>query len=110
MTGLVAIVGIFALAVSEYNKASDVATAVGSVSGVIAALVGAYFGIRGTTVAQAQAMEMMASHLTARPQATSAKASPARVVPAAGRATPAEPSEPAPGREDPPDQGDAGAG
>lgn len=63
IAGLFAIVGIFALAVGEYDKASDVATAVGSVSGVIGALVGAYFGIRGTTVAQAQAMEMMSAHL-----------------------------------------------
>jgi hypothetical protein len=57
IAGLVSIVGIFVAAVLTYSAASDVATATASVSGVIAALVGAYFGIRGATLAQKQANE-----------------------------------------------------
>jgi hypothetical protein len=52
MAGLVAVVTIFVVAVLHYNTAAEVTTAVGAVSGVIAALVGAYFGIRGATLAQ----------------------------------------------------------
>jgi hypothetical protein len=55
ITGLVAIVAVFIFAVLEYKTAAEVTTAVGAVSGVIAALVGAYFGIRGATLAQANA-------------------------------------------------------
>jgi hypothetical protein len=61
LAGIAAIVGIFAIAVTTYGKASDVATAVASVSGVIAALVGAYFGIRGSSLAQGKAMEMVST-------------------------------------------------
>lgn len=52
IAGLLAITAIFVVAVLHYKKASDVATAVGAASGVIGALVGAYFGIRGATLAQ----------------------------------------------------------
>jgi hypothetical protein len=52
IAGLVAVVVIFVVAVLRYNTAAEVTTAVGAVSGVIAALVGAYFGIRGATLAQ----------------------------------------------------------
>ncbi len=52
VAGVFAIVVIFGIAVARYKEASDVATATASVSGVIAALVGAYFGIRGATLAQ----------------------------------------------------------
>jgi len=55
ITGLVAIVVVFGIAVLRYSTAADVTTAVGAVSGVIAALVGAYFGIRGATLAQTNA-------------------------------------------------------
>jgi hypothetical protein len=55
MAGLTAIVAVFVVAVLHYKAASDVATAVGAVSGVIAALVGAYFGIRGAILAQGNA-------------------------------------------------------
>jgi hypothetical protein len=55
IAGLFAIVVVFVVAVLEFSKAADVATAIGSVSGVIAALVGAYFGIRGATLAQSNA-------------------------------------------------------
>src|SRR5438477_199711 len=55
ITGLVAIVAVFILAVLQYKTAAEVTTAVGAVSGVIAALVGAYFGIRGATLAQVNA-------------------------------------------------------
>ena len=55
IAGLVAIVAVFVVAVLQYNTAADVTTAVGAVSGVIAALVGAYFGIRGATLAQVNA-------------------------------------------------------
>ncbi len=55
ITGLFAIVVVFVVAVLHYSKAADVTTAVGAVSGVIAALVGAYFGIRGAILAQGNA-------------------------------------------------------
>ena len=55
VTGLVAIVAVFVVAVLHYKNAADVTTAVGAVSGVIAALVGAYFGIRGAILAQGNA-------------------------------------------------------
>jgi uncharacterized membrane protein YdcZ (DUF606 family) len=52
IAGLAAVVVIFVVAVLHYKTAAEVTTAVGAVSGVIAALVGAYFGIRGATLAQ----------------------------------------------------------
>jgi hypothetical protein len=55
IAGLGAIVIVFAVAIIRFKAAADVATAVGAVSGVIAALVGAYFGIRGATLAQTTA-------------------------------------------------------
>jgi uncharacterized membrane protein YdcZ (DUF606 family) len=55
IAGLVAVVVIFVVAVLHYKSAAEVTTAVGAVSGVIAALVGAYFGIRGATLAQGKA-------------------------------------------------------
>src|SRR5579863_1080955 len=61
ISGLLTITAIFGLALLRFDTAADVATAVGSVSGVIAALVGAYFGIRGASLGQAQAMQMMMS-------------------------------------------------
>lgn len=64
--GVLAIVAIFAVAAALYSKASDVATAVSPVTGVVAAIVGGYFGIRGANVAQGQANE----HLTAMMAAT----------------------------------------
>ena len=59
VVGLAAIVIIFGIAIARFHKAGEVATAVGSVSGVIAAIIGAYFGLRGSSVAQAQVIEMM---------------------------------------------------
>ena len=55
ITGLGAIVAVFVVAVLHYKNAADVTTAIGAVSGVIAALVGAYFGIRGAILAQGNA-------------------------------------------------------
>jgi hypothetical protein len=55
ISGLIAIVVIFIFAIEHYKAASDVATATAGVSGVIAALVGAYFGIRGSSMAQEKA-------------------------------------------------------
>jgi hypothetical protein len=55
ISGLIAIVVIFVVAIDHYKQASDVATATASISGVIAALVGAYFGIRGSSMAQDKA-------------------------------------------------------
>lgn len=54
LAGLVAIVLVFIPALLHYKQASEVATATAGVSGVIAALVGAYFGIRGATLTQKQ--------------------------------------------------------
>lgn len=52
MAGVIAIGLIFVVAIIRYDEASEVATATASVSGVIAALVGAYFGLRGATLGQ----------------------------------------------------------
>jgi hypothetical protein len=57
IAGLIAIVAVFMVASTKYGKASDVATATAGVSGVIAALVGAYFGIRGSSLTQKQLKE-----------------------------------------------------
>jgi hypothetical protein len=57
VAGLAAIVITFGIAVARYDKAADAATALAPVTGVIAALVGAYFGIRGATLAQEKANE-----------------------------------------------------
>lgn len=57
IVGLLTIVAIFITAILHYKQASEVATATSSVSGVIAALVGAYFGIRGSSLAQEKAQE-----------------------------------------------------
>jgi hypothetical protein len=55
IAGLAAIVMVFVASVIAFDKASDVASATAGVSGVIAALVGAYFGIRGSSLAQKNA-------------------------------------------------------
>jgi hypothetical protein len=52
IAGLIAIVLVFVVAVIQFKTAAEVTTAVSTVSGVIAALVGAYFGIRGSSLAQ----------------------------------------------------------
>jgi threonine/homoserine/homoserine lactone efflux protein len=57
MAGLLAIVVIFVVSVLSFDRASDVATATSGVTGVIATLVGAYFGVRGATLATKQAAE-----------------------------------------------------
>jgi membrane associated rhomboid family serine protease len=57
IVGLIAIVAVSITAMFHYKQANDVATATVGVSGVIAALVGAYFGIRGSSLAQANARE-----------------------------------------------------
>jgi hypothetical protein len=57
IVGLLTIIAIFVTAILHYKQASEVATATSSVSGVIAALVGAYFGIRGSSLAQEKAQE-----------------------------------------------------
>ena len=64
IAGLLAIVAVFVVAVLTYDVAADVATAVSPVTGVIAAIVGAYFGIRGASIAQGQAMEMLMASTT----------------------------------------------
>jgi hypothetical protein len=48
-------------AIFHYSAAADVVTAVSPVTGVIAALVGAYFGVRGATLAQQKANEGLQS-------------------------------------------------
>jgi hypothetical protein len=48
---------LFVVSVIKYKSAADVTTAMGAVTGVVAALVGAYFGIRGATLNQTAADE-----------------------------------------------------
>ena len=57
LAGLAALVAVTVVAVLKYDTAADVVTVLGSVTGVIAALVGAYFGVRGATLAQQKANE-----------------------------------------------------
>ena len=65
--GLAAVVGIFALAVTVSGlEKKDVAIVVGSAFGVIGALVGAYFGIRGSSIATGQTMNLMTKELGAK--------------------------------------------
>jgi hypothetical protein len=57
VAGLFAVLGIAVVAIIKYDNATDVVTVLGSITGVIAALVGAYFGVRGATLAQQKANE-----------------------------------------------------
>jgi hypothetical protein len=76
--GLLAVVAVFAAAVVRYDDPTAVSTAMAPVTGVIAALVGAYFGIRGATMAQDKANQ--SAHELARIQ----HGAPAREAQAAG--------------------------
>ncbi|HEX6460636.1 MAG TPA: hypothetical protein VF032_17085 [Thermoleophilaceae bacterium] len=60
VVGLVAVVAVAIPAIFHYKSAADVVTVLAPVTGVIGALVGAYFGIRGATLAQQQANEGLA--------------------------------------------------
>ncbi len=57
VAGLVAVTTVALAAIVRYDNAADVVTVLGGVTGVIAALVGAYFGMRGATLAQQKAKE-----------------------------------------------------
>lgn len=57
IAGIAAVTVVTALAVFEYEKASDVVTVVTPVTGIIAGMVGTYFGLRGTTLAQDKLMQ-----------------------------------------------------
>ncbi|MGN6371687.1 MAG: hypothetical protein ACTHM1_01660 [Solirubrobacteraceae bacterium] len=57
IAGLAALVAVAIAAIFHYSSAADVVTAVSPVTAVIAALVGAYFGVRGATLAQQKANE-----------------------------------------------------
>lgn len=61
IAGLFAIVVVFVIASFEFGKASEIATATAGVSGVIAAIVGAYFGIRGASLTHKYAQEQAAA-------------------------------------------------
>lgn len=52
IAALVTLAAIFALAQYRYHKAGDVTAVMASVGGIIAAIVGAYFGIRGAILGQ----------------------------------------------------------
>lgn len=55
--GLLALVAVSIAAIYHYSTAAEVVTAISPVTAVIAALVGAYFGVRGATLAQQKAIE-----------------------------------------------------
>ena len=58
MTGLVAVATVAIVAMFQYpNDATMVVTALGPVIGVIGTLVGAYFGLRGSSLGQQKAAE-----------------------------------------------------
>jgi hypothetical protein len=94
--GLLAVVAVFAAAVVRYDDATAVSTAMAPVTGVIAALVGAYFGIRGASMAQEKANQ--SAHELARIQhgAPAADVQPAAALPAAASPPPAVRSQAAP--------------
>ncbi len=69
--GSVAVVTI--VAILHYNAAADLVTALGPVTGVIGTLVGAYFGLRGSSLAQKNAnmAELQRTAVAGGPPSTS---------------------------------------
>lgn len=52
MWAILAVVVVFIIATDKFANAGNIAAVVGAATGPIAALVGAFFGIRGSTYAQ----------------------------------------------------------
>ena len=59
ISGILAVVAVFVVAALHFTTPSDVTGATTATGGVIAALVGSYFGLRGATAAQGMAQDMM---------------------------------------------------
>jgi hypothetical protein len=55
LAGIVAVTAVTVVAVFRYDDAAMIVTALGPVVGVIGTLVGAYFGLRGSSLAQQHA-------------------------------------------------------
>jgi hypothetical protein len=55
LAGLAAMTIVTVAALVRYDAATDIVTALGPVTGVIGTLVGAYFGLRGSSLAQQHA-------------------------------------------------------
>jgi hypothetical protein len=59
IAGIITIVAVFIVAPLHFKTPNDVTAATTATGGVIAALVGSYFGLRGATAAQGMAQQMM---------------------------------------------------
>ena len=57
LAGLIATTCVALAAIFHYEDATQVVTALGSVTGIVGALVGAYFGLRGASLAQQNARD-----------------------------------------------------
>src|SRR4051812_26388110 len=55
LAGVAAVTTITIVAVIRYDNATSIATALGPVTAVIGTLIGAYFGLRGSSLAQQNA-------------------------------------------------------
>jgi hypothetical protein len=60
IVGVLAVAGVGVVAMLHYGKASDAVAVLGPVTGVISALVAAFFGIRSASLAQQKSNEAAA--------------------------------------------------
>lgn len=58
--GLLVVAGVFVAAITRFSDAKDIVAVVGAVTGVVATIVTAFFGIHATASAGADASRMMA--------------------------------------------------
>ena len=57
LAGILAVTAVALAAIFHYSTATQVVTALGPVTGIIGTLVGAYFGLRGSSLAQQKAAD-----------------------------------------------------
>ena len=65
LAGLLAVTTVALAAIFHYSTATQVVTALGPVTGIIGTLVGAYFGLRGSSLAQQKAADAEAQRAKA---------------------------------------------
>ncbi len=73
LAGIASVAAVTIVAILHYKAAADLVTALGPVSAVIGTLVGAYFGLRGSSLAQqnANTAELQRATLASAPPNTS---------------------------------------
>jgi hypothetical protein len=83
LAGVAAVTAITIVAVFRYDNAASIATALGPVTAVIGTLIGAYFGLRGSSLAQqnANAAEIQRASAAAPTVVTSNGGPPASQTP-----------------------------